>query len=102
MSGVHFHAEAALGTVVTFEVLGDANPAAQPHLPDPRCEAVTRAMAWFHTIEQCCSRFDPQSELRQLSAQIGIPVPVSTLLFEAVRFALDLAQETDGAFDPSI
>ena len=99
MSGVHFHAEAVMGTVVTFEVLGDAADAAPP---DSREEAVGRAVEWFRRIEQTCTRFDPQSELMQLSAHVGAPVPVSTLLFEAVQFALGVAQETGGAFDPTV
>lgn len=102
MSGVQFHAEAVMGTVVTFEVLGDADLTAAPLAPDERGDAVTRAVEWFHAIEQICTRFDPQSELRQLSAQIGVPVPVSPLLFEAVQFALDVAAETGGAFDPTV
>ena len=65
MSGVHFHAEAAMGTVVSFEVLGDAVAVDRR---DERIEAVARAANWFHGIEQICTRFDPQSELMQLSA----------------------------------
>ncbi len=38
----------------------------------------------------------------RLSAQTGVPVPASTILFEAVRFALLLAEETGGAFDPTV
>ena len=38
----------------------------------------------------------------QLSTRIGAPIPVSELLFEAVRFALAVAKESGGAFDPTI
>jgi thiamine biosynthesis lipoprotein len=102
MSGVHFHVEAVMGTIVTFEVLGHADATASSPPPDLCREAVARAVDWFHTIEQTCTRFDPQSELRQLSAQIGVQVPVSTLLFEAVQFALGVAKESGGAFDPTV
>jgi FAD:protein FMN transferase len=47
-----------------------------------------------------CSRFDEASELRQLP--VGTPTPASPLLFEALRFALHVAEETNGAFDPTV
>jgi FAD:protein FMN transferase len=63
---------------------------------------VQRAFAWFETVERICSRFDPTSEVMKLSRRIGKPVPVSTLLFELVSFALDLAERCEGSFDPTI
>src|SRR5262249_4286090 len=57
---------------------------------------------WFREIESRCSRFDPQSELIQLSHRIGESVPVSAILFEAVRFALAVAENSGGAFDPTV
>lgn len=65
-------------------------------------EAVARAYAWFREIEACCSRFDPSSELRRLADRPGEPVEVSPMLFEAVQFALAVAEETGGAFDPTV
>jgi thiamine biosynthesis lipoprotein len=65
-------------------------------------EAIDRAFGWFHEIEARCTRFIPQSELMQLTAQAGVPVPASSILYEAVRFALMVAEETDGAFDPTV
>jgi thiamine biosynthesis lipoprotein len=76
-----------MGTVVSIEV--DA--------PDA---ALARAFEWFQQVEAVCSRFDAASELRQLP--VGAPTPASPILFEAVRFALKVAQETDGAFDPTL
>jgi thiamine biosynthesis lipoprotein len=64
--------------------------------------AVERALGWFDAVERVCSRFDPTSEVMRLLERIGEPVPVSTLLFEATAFALDLARQTDGAFDPTV
>src|SRR5438552_10728221 len=72
---------------------------------DPQTEtsgAVARAMSWFREIESACSRFDPASEVMQLTAHVGEPVPVSDALFEIVRFALALAEESGGAFDPTV
>jgi FAD:protein FMN transferase len=65
-------------------------------------EAIGRAFGWFDQVEQCCSRFDSQSELAQLTRQPGVAVAVSALLFEAVRFALTAAKASGGAFDPTI
>jgi thiamine biosynthesis lipoprotein len=60
------------------------------------------AIGWFATVEQVCSRFDPESELVRLCRQPGLAVPVSNLLFEAVGFALQVAAMTKGAFDPTV
>jgi thiamine biosynthesis lipoprotein len=79
--------EVLMGTVVSIEV----------NAPEA---AVMRAFQWFREVEACCSRFDAHSELRQLTA--GEAVVVSPMLFEAVRIALRIAQETEGAFDPTV
>ncbi len=63
---------------------------------------VDRALGWFEIVERICSRFDPTTEVMQLSRVIGKPVTVSTLLLELVDFALQLARLTDGAFDPTL
>jgi len=79
-----------MGTLVTIEVVRtDAGMDA----------AMDRAFGWFHEVEARCSRFDERSELRQLAHD---PAPVSAILFEAIRFALTVAQESDGAFDPTV
>jgi FAD:protein FMN transferase len=78
---------AVMGTVVSIEV--DA----------PEAD-VTRAFDWFREVEAVCSRFDLDSELRRLP--VGTPTPASPILFEALRFALQVADETDGAFDPTL
>ena len=82
-----------MGTLVTIQIVR-ANADADA--------AIERAFEWFRRIEERCTRFDPNSELMQLTAQVGIPVPVSTLLFEAVAFALLIAEESGGAFDPAV
>lgn len=85
------HADAVMGTVVTIDVRG---PGAE--------EAAGRAFGWFHHVEACCSRFEESSELLRLSAQVGVPVQVSPVLFEAVRFALQVAEASGSAFDPTV
>ena len=64
--------------------------------------AAERAFARFAQVESVCSRFDPDSELRRLSARPGEAVEVSAVLFEAVRFALAVARASGGAFDPTV
>jgi hypothetical protein len=53
-------------------------------------------------VEECCTRFDPRSKMMQLTTRAGVPVPVSALLYEAVQFAVSVAEESGGAFDPTI
>jgi thiamine biosynthesis lipoprotein len=88
-----------MGTFVTIHVVGRG---ADPHQATHREETAERAFAWFHRIEECCTRFEPQSELMRLTAQVGVPVPVSAILYEAVQFALAVAEESGGAFDPTV
>lgn len=80
-----------MGTLVSIDVV---RPGSE--------EAIERAFGWFFQIEACCTRFDPQSELMQLTAHIGEPVAASAILFESVKFALTVAEETGGAFDPTV
>jgi thiamine biosynthesis lipoprotein len=88
-----------MGTVVTVQVVGHG---ASPRDQREREAGVRRALAWFHEANERCTRFDPRSEVNQLCARVGEPVPVSDLVFEAVRFALVVAEETGGAFDPTV
>jgi thiamine biosynthesis lipoprotein len=88
-----------MGTVVTIHVVGHGTERTEP---TERKQSVDDALAWFHEVERTCSRFDPDSELSRLSTRIGARVPVSELLFEAVRFAIAVAEESDGAFDPTL
>ncbi len=81
--------------MVNVQVISD-QPRAQVE------QAVQRAFAWFDTVEHICTRFDPASEVMRLIDSAGRPVRVSTLLLEATAFALSLAEQTDGAFDPTI
>jgi FAD:protein FMN transferase len=83
--------QVAMGTVVTIQVVSAGAEA-----------AIERAFGWFHEIEERCSRFDARSELMQLTAQWGVPVRASPILYEALRFALMVAQESGGAFDPAV
>jgi thiamine biosynthesis lipoprotein len=88
-----------MGTVVTIEVVGHARSARARRTRDL---AIERAFAWFDRVESVCSRFDAGSELRRLCATRSVDVEVSPMLFEAVRFAVAVAEETHGAFDPTV
>ena len=90
---------ARMGTVVTIEVVGYDRSARARRT---RELAIDRAFDWFERVESVCSRFDAGSELRRLCATRGVDVGVSPMLFEAVRFAVAVAEETHGAFDPTV
>jgi thiamine biosynthesis lipoprotein len=54
-------------------------------------------------LDEACSRFRPDSELRQVEAHgRGRPVPVSPLLFEALEVACQVAVDSAGIVDPTI
>jgi FAD:protein FMN transferase len=80
-----------MGTFVTIEVVRDDAE-----------DAIERAFDWFREIETRCTRFDEGSELMQLSSRCGEWVPVSAILFEAIQFALLVAEDTAGALDPTV
>src|SRR5438105_9116066 len=92
---VHAVATISMDTMVNVQVISDQQRAQVE-------QAVQRAFAWFDTVEQICTRFDPTSEVMRLIGSAGRPVRVSTLLLEAATFALSLAEQTDGAFDPTV
>lgn len=53
-------------------------------------------------VDEACSRFRADSELRRLDLAAGAPTPVSPLLYEAVDEALRAAAITDGIVDPTV
>jgi thiamine biosynthesis lipoprotein len=88
-----------MGTIVTIEAPYAGTDSSGI---ERRRQAISRGFDWFASVEARCTRFDPGSELMQLTAQVGRPVRVSDLLYQAVQFALALAERTGGAFDPAI
>jgi thiamine biosynthesis lipoprotein len=90
---------AMMGTVISIQVVGHGGSARARR---ERTRAVGRAIAWFAHVESVCTRFDAASELRALSTKIGVAVPASDTLFEALQFAIAVARESDGAFDPTV
>lgn len=98
MSDAYRRTIAMMGTAVTFEAVRHPRRAA-PIDPEPPIE---RAIEWFRRVEASCSRFEAASDVRQLAERVGEPIVVSPILFEAVQFALAVAEESRGAFDPTI
>ena len=89
MPDVYIRTVMLMSTWVSIQVVGHASD--QQQAIDRR-ESGERAFEWFRRVEECCTRFDPQSEIMQLSTHIGVPVPVSELLYEAVQFAVAVAE----------
>jgi thiamine biosynthesis lipoprotein len=65
-------------------------------------EAARLLAADLEEIDLACSRFRPDSELQTVHAHAGATVQVGPLLFEALRVAVDAAERTGGAVDPTI
>ena len=87
--------EVFMDTPVTIEVVSS--------VPGRDLAADIRvAFSWFAEVERRCSRFDPASELMQICARPGVPVTASPLLFAAIRFAVEMAEATGGAFEPTV
>jgi FAD:protein FMN transferase len=99
VSRTYLHSFVAMGTVVTLRVNRDD---ASSEFERTRAELLDRAIGWFSRVEHVCNRFDPESEISRLAARPDTWVPLSSLLFSALEFALALAKETDGAFDPTV
>jgi thiamine biosynthesis lipoprotein len=82
----------AIGTTATVVV---QDPAAAE-------EAAQLLSAELEAIDAACSRFRADSELQRLHARAGRPVEVSGLLFAALTVAVDAAERTGGAVDPTV
>ena len=58
--------------------------------------------ALMRRVERAASRFRPDSELSRANERSGRPVPVSRLLCRLVAAAVDAADRTGGALDPTV
>lgn len=63
---------------------------------------IARAFEVFRNVELACSRFSPDSEVMKASQQIRTHVQISSWLFQPLKFALEMAEWTQGIFDPTI
>lgn len=99
MTDAVIHTFASMGTVVSMQIVGRGST---PRQQRERANAIERAAAWFKRIDEECTRFDSRSDVSRLGHQIGKPVRVTELLYRAVEFALAVAKESGGAFDPTV
>ncbi len=70
---------------------------------DASQRAIDSAFASMEQIHGLMSVHDPDSELSRLNREaLGGPVRVSRMVFAVIRRALQIAAESDGAFDPTV
>ncbi|GAA2476645.1 FAD:protein FMN transferase [Winogradskya humida] len=65
-------------------------------------DAAALVRAELAAVDAACSRFRPDSELRNACRSRGLPVTVSPLLADLVAAALDAARQTGGDVDPTV
>jgi FAD:protein FMN transferase len=83
----------AIGTTATVAVTDE-------HRAD---EALALLAGDLRALDEACSRFRPDSELRRVEAYgAGGPVAVSPLLYELLEVACQVATDTAGIVDPTI
>jgi thiamine biosynthesis lipoprotein len=82
----------AIGTTATVVVQDASAAEAAEHMLAVELDAIDRA----------CSRFRDDSELQTVHERAGATVPVGELLFEALQVAVDAAERTNGAVDPTV
>ncbi|WP_353872957.1 FAD:protein FMN transferase, partial [Bacillus licheniformis] len=85
-----------MGTTVSIQVIAPQSDEANV------LHHISKAFTIFKTVETTCSRFDAKSEVMKLIRHVKEPVSVSPLLFEALHFAVLVANETNGIFDPTV
>lgn len=86
----------ALGTVVQIALVTDRGTASIN-------DAFNVALKALRSVEEACSRFAADSELvRLVHAPIGRAVPASAILYQCMKFALEVAKWTEGRFDPTV
>ena len=87
-------AELHMGVAVRIELYAPDDAAAR--------QAARAAYARIAELEDIMSDYRPESEVRRLAERPGSAVPVSEPLFTVLVRALQLARQSDGAFDPTV
>ncbi len=64
--------------------------------------AATAAFARIRVLEDILSDYRDESEVRRLARRPGEWIPVSADLFSVLSLALELAEASQGAFDPTV
>ena len=70
--------------------------------PDTLTDAKARVERLIAEVDRAASRFRPDSEVHAVLSAGGRPVPVSPLMADLVRAALNAAAESNGDVDPTI
>jgi FAD:protein FMN transferase len=83
-------------TVITIKVVQDKEPTVEI------LDAIELAFGEFERIVKQYTRFDESSELSNLNRNCGNWVKVTEEFFKLIKFMLNLAEVSDGAFDPTI
>lgn len=84
-----------MGVAVRITLYTDAEAKAE--------RAAKAAFARFAELEQVMSDYRPTSEIMVALAKAHLePVPVSRDLYRVLRRALDMAEASDGAYDPTV
>jgi FAD:protein FMN transferase len=83
-----------MGTLLRVSLVGDA-----PETLDPAAEAV---FAEVDRWDRLLSTYKPESEVSRINAAAPEPVLVSSDTLRAVAGALNWAEKTGGAFDPTV
>jgi FAD:protein FMN transferase len=91
----HVRSFLQLGTVIHLKIITKASDARVD-------DAIKQVIERIKQVETVCSRFEETSELRQTSHHVGKPIVVSDILFEPLQFALEIAEMTNGVFDPTV
>lgn len=82
----------AMGTYVRLVIAGQQ-----------AAETVQACLDELERLEEVFDRFQPDSELSRLNARAGAGwVAVSDELFVALQVALEVAEKSDGAYDPTV
>ena len=84
-----------MDTVVSLKVI-TTKPSAEVN------NCMYMAFQAFRKVEDVCSRFNQESEVMQLLNHARVPIVVSDILFETIRFAYEVAKLTKGVFDPTV
>lgn len=85
-----------MNTTITLKVVQTSEPTVTIN------EAIEEAYGEFDRIVRQYTRFNENSELSNLNRQNGAWVQVTDEFFELITKMLELAKETEGAFDPTI
>ncbi len=86
-----------MGTTITISVV-KADNESTIEIND----GIEEAFSEFDRIVNKFTRFHPDSELSNLNRNAGSPTKVSDELYSLISHMLDLAQTTEGAYDPTI